>query len=127
MRARRWGRIVNLSSIGAPIGAASVSIGYGAAKAGVEGLTRVYAVQLVLEGVTVNAVAPGLVDTDAQGQGEATVWIRRDLSVQLDRARPHRSLCASVTRFLPAGLDPKGEIRRTGVLGRRTAGRGPLA
>jgi 3-oxoacyl-[acyl-carrier protein] reductase len=40
MRARRWGRVVNLSSIGARVGAGSVSVAYGAAKAGVEGLTR---------------------------------------------------------------------------------------
>jgi 3-oxoacyl-[acyl-carrier protein] reductase len=64
MRARRWGRIVNLSSIGARIGAGSVSVAYAAAKAGIEGLTRGYALRLASEGVTVNAVAPGLVDTD---------------------------------------------------------------
>jgi 3-oxoacyl-[acyl-carrier protein] reductase len=64
MRARRWGRIVNLSSIGARIGAGSVSIAYAAAKAGIEGLTRAYALRLASEGVTVNAVAPGLIDTE---------------------------------------------------------------
>ena len=64
MRERRWGRIVNISSIGARIGAGSVSVAYGAAKAGLEGLTRAYALRLASEGVTVNAVAPGLVDTD---------------------------------------------------------------
>jgi 3-oxoacyl-[acyl-carrier protein] reductase len=64
MRARRWGRIINLSSIGARIGAGSVSVAYGASKAGVEGLTRAYAVRLAQEGVTVNAIAPGLIDTE---------------------------------------------------------------
>jgi 3-oxoacyl-[acyl-carrier protein] reductase len=64
MRTRRWGRIVNVSSIGARIGAGSVSVAYGAAKAGVEGLTRAYALRLAADGVTVNAVAPGLVDTE---------------------------------------------------------------
>jgi 3-oxoacyl-[acyl-carrier protein] reductase len=64
MRARNWGRIVNVSSIGARLGAGSVSVAYGAAKAGVEGLTRAYALRLAPDGVTVNAVAPGLVDTD---------------------------------------------------------------
>lgn len=64
MRKRRWGRIVNISSIGARIGAGSVSVAYGASKAGVEGLTRAYALRLASEGVTANAVAPGLVDTD---------------------------------------------------------------
>ena len=64
MRAHRWGRIVNISSIGARVGAGSVSVAYGAAKAGLEGLTRAYALRLAGEGITVNAVAPGLVDTD---------------------------------------------------------------
>jgi 3-oxoacyl-[acyl-carrier protein] reductase len=64
MRARRWGRIVNVSSIGARVGAGSVSVAYGAAKAGVEGLTRAYALRLAPEGVTVNAVAPGLIETE---------------------------------------------------------------
>jgi 3-oxoacyl-[acyl-carrier protein] reductase len=64
MRARRWGRVVNISSIGARIGSGSISIAYGAAKAGLEGLTRAYALRLASEGVTVNAVAPGLIDTE---------------------------------------------------------------
>jgi 3-oxoacyl-[acyl-carrier protein] reductase len=64
MRARRWGRIVNISSIGARLGAGSVSVAYGASKAGIEGLTRAYALRLAPEGVTVNAVAPGLIDTE---------------------------------------------------------------
>jgi 3-oxoacyl-[acyl-carrier protein] reductase len=64
MRARRWGRIVNVSSIGARIGAGSVSIAYAAAKAGIEGLTRGYALRLASEGISVNAVAPGLIATE---------------------------------------------------------------
>ena len=64
MRARRWGRIVNISSIGARVGAGSASVAYGAAKAGLEGLTRAYALRLAPEGVTVNAIAPGLIDTE---------------------------------------------------------------
>ena len=64
MRARRWGRVINISSIGARIGAGSVSVAYAAAKAGLEGLTRGYALRLAPEGVTVNAIAPGLVDTE---------------------------------------------------------------
>ena len=64
MRAKHWGRIVNISSIGARIGAGSQSVAYGASKAGLEGLTRAYALRLAAEGITVNAIAPGLVDTE---------------------------------------------------------------
>ncbi len=63
MRARRWGRIVNISSIAAR-GAGGVSVAYNASKAGLEGLTRGYAARLAAEGVTVNAIAPGLIDTE---------------------------------------------------------------
>lgn len=63
MRAKRWGRIVNISS-GAARGAGSIGPHYNASKAGVEGLTRGYAARLVKEGITVNAVAPSLIETD---------------------------------------------------------------
>jgi len=63
MRARRWGRIVNISS-GAARGAGGIGVHYNASKAGLEGLTRGYAARLVREGITVNAVAPSLIDTD---------------------------------------------------------------
>lgn len=63
MRARKWGRIVNISS-GAARGGGSIGPHYNASKAGMEGLTRGYAARLVKEGITVNAVAPSLIETD---------------------------------------------------------------
>lgn len=63
MRARTWGRIVNISS-GAARGAGGVGPHYNASKAGMEGMTRGYAARLVKEGITVNAVAPSLIETD---------------------------------------------------------------
>lgn len=63
MRARRWGRIVNISS-GAARGAGAIGVHYNASKAGMEGLTRGYAARLVKDGITVNAVAPSLIETD---------------------------------------------------------------
>ena len=63
MRARRWGRIVNIST-GAARGAGAVGLHYNASKAGLEGLTRGYAARLVKQGITVNAVAPSLIETD---------------------------------------------------------------
>ena len=63
MRSAGWGRIVNISS-GAARGAGAIGPHYNASKAGMEGLTRGYAARLVKEGITVNAVAPSLIETD---------------------------------------------------------------
>jgi 3-oxoacyl-[acyl-carrier protein] reductase len=63
MRTRKWGRIVNISS-GAARGGGAIGVHYNASKAGMEGLTRGYAARLVKEGITVNAVAPSLIETD---------------------------------------------------------------
>ena len=63
MRARKWGRIVNLSSVAAQIGGV-VGPHYAASKAGILGLTRYYASRLAKEGITVNAIAPALIETE---------------------------------------------------------------
>jgi len=63
MRERGWGRIVNISS-GAARGAGVIGAHYNASKAGMEGLTRGYAGRLAQAGITVNAVAPSLIETD---------------------------------------------------------------
>lgn len=63
MRARRWGRIINISSGAAATGGV-VGPYYAASKAGLLGLTHGYASLSVKEGITVNAVAPSLIQTD---------------------------------------------------------------
>ncbi|MBN9090845.1 MAG: 3-oxoacyl-ACP reductase FabG [Reyranella sp.] len=75
MRRRQWGRIVNISS-GAARGAGGVGPHYNASKAGMEGMTRGYAARLVKDGITVNAVAPSLIETDMVKQGLASAASR---------------------------------------------------
>ena len=63
MRAALWGRIVNLSSVAAQTGGV-VGPHYAASKAGILGLTHSYANLLAKDGITVNAVAPALIETE---------------------------------------------------------------
>lgn len=63
MRKRKWGRIINLSSVAAQTGGA-VGANYAASKAGMIGLTHSFAAALVREGITVNAIAPALIETE---------------------------------------------------------------
>jgi acetoacetyl-CoA reductase len=63
MRERKWGRIVNIGSIngqGGQIG----QVNYAAAKSGIHGFTKALAQEGARFGVTVNAIAPGYIDTD---------------------------------------------------------------
>lgn len=62
MLARSWGRIVNLASIGAQHGAA-LMVHYAASKGGIIAMTRSLALEYGSRGITVNAVAPGLIET----------------------------------------------------------------
>jgi NAD(P)-dependent dehydrogenase (short-subunit alcohol dehydrogenase family) len=70
------GAIVNTSSIAGHIGLAQASI-YVATKHAVEGLTKAVAVEFAKQGIRVNAVAPGSIDTDmvARFPSEAQKWL----------------------------------------------------
>jgi 3-oxoacyl-[acyl-carrier protein] reductase len=63
---QRSGRIINISSISGLIGNAGQA-NYAASKAGLIGLTKTLARELASRGITVNAVAPGLIETDMTG------------------------------------------------------------
>ena len=63
MMKARWGRIINLSSVVARMGNAGQS-NYVATKAGIEGFTRALAHEVASRGITVNAVAPGFIESD---------------------------------------------------------------
>ena len=60
---RRWGRIINLASYAGVAGNRG-QVNYSAAKAGLIGATKALAIELASRNITVNAVAPGLIDTE---------------------------------------------------------------
>ena len=63
MRERKWGRIVNIGSINGQAGQYG-QVNYAAAKSGIHGFTKALAQEGAKFGVTVNAIAPGYIDTD---------------------------------------------------------------
>jgi NAD(P)-dependent dehydrogenase (short-subunit alcohol dehydrogenase family) len=68
MKARRFGRIVNFTSIAARRGSSRVGVHYAAAKGGIIGLTKTLALELGPHNVTVNAIAPGFIKTERIAQ-----------------------------------------------------------
>ena len=71
LSARRWGRVVNVTSVTGPVMAMRDEPAYAAAKAGMVGLARSIAVDFGAVGVTANAVAPGWIATGAQTAHES--------------------------------------------------------
>jgi len=69
---RRWGRVVMVSSVTGPFVSDPGSVGYSAAKAGMDGLMRGVAIEVAAAGVTVNSVAPGWIATGSQLPSEAS-------------------------------------------------------
>jgi acetoacetyl-CoA reductase len=63
MRDAKWGRIVNIGSINGQAGQYG-QVNYAAAKSGIHGFTKALAMECAAHGITVNAIAPGYVDTD---------------------------------------------------------------
>ena len=97
MRAR-WGRIVNISSVAAEAGSYGQA-NYTAAKAGLIGLTKALAQELAPNGITVNAVAPGYIETDMTSTLKEEQKARSLEAIRMGRwGRPEE--VAAAVRFL---------------------------
>lgn len=98
MMKQRFGRIINMSSIVGVVGNAGQA-NYAASKAGLIGLTKSLARELAPRGITVNAVAPGFIDTDMTAQLSAAQREASLAHIALGRFGAAREV-ASVVRFL---------------------------
>ena len=81
MRAARWGRIVNISSSTVPLGL-PFFLHYVTSKAAVIGMTRAMARELGGDGITVNSVLPGLIETEIDNPGRTDALRQRVLDMQ---------------------------------------------
>jgi 3-oxoacyl-[acyl-carrier protein] reductase len=113
MAERGWGRIVNLSATAGPVNALPTEAAYAAAKAGVLGLTRALAMEVVADGVTVNAVAPGIIHTGSSTVAE----LKRGLDSPMGRpgspdgGRGDRVPVAAAIGLLHHRADPRHRWR----------------
>ncbi len=88
MMERGWGRVINISSSAAFSGTNIADLAYCASKAGILGMTRSLAKLVAKRGVTVNAIAPGMIDTEFPTRGGRRTpeeWERQLSSVPMGR------------------------------------------
>jgi len=90
---RRFGRIINISSVAGLVGNRG-QVNYAAAKAGLIGATRALAQELASKGVTVNAIAPGLIDTDMIAGAPVEEILKKIPARRLGRPQEVASLAA---------------------------------
>jgi 3-oxoacyl-[acyl-carrier protein] reductase len=98
MLLRRWGRIINVSSPSARLPLTG-QISYAASKAGLEGLTRALSRDLAAKGVLVNAVSPGLIETEMLGSVSESARAEYLKAVPIGRTGRPREV-AAVVAFL---------------------------
>jgi 3-oxoacyl-[acyl-carrier protein] reductase len=98
MLKERWGRIVNISSVVGEAGNAGQA-NYAASKAGLIGLTKALALELASRNITVNAVAPGFIETDMTSQLNDEQKTRTLEGIPLKRMGKAEDIAAAV-KFL---------------------------
>jgi 3-oxoacyl-[acyl-carrier protein] reductase len=98
MMRNRWGRIVNIASVVGQAGSAGQA-NYAASKAGLIGLTKSLAQEMASRGITVNAVAPGYIQTDMTAVLSEEVRAKILAAVPLGRIGKPEDIAAAV-KFL---------------------------
>lgn len=104
MKQRRWGRILNVSSVQAHIGMEERLLPYAVSKAGMHALTRCLALELGDFGITVNTLAPGMVETENMRLRLSDEEIERKLSrFPLHRAATAREVAEAAVSTIRCG------------------------
>ncbi|MDD5679418.1 MAG: SDR family NAD(P)-dependent oxidoreductase [Kiritimatiellae bacterium] len=97
MKARRWGRIVNISSIQGHVPVPRIMMPYGASKAGLNELTRCFAVEAAAYNVTVNTVSPGMIITENVGNNLTTAELEEKIKkIPLQRGADPEEIARTV-------------------------------
>lgn len=92
LRLNRWGRVVMVSSVTGPVMAMRGDVAYAASKAGMVGLARALAIDLAEDGITVNAVAPGWIETSSQLEHEK----REGVATPIGRSATPREVASAI-------------------------------
>jgi 3-oxoacyl-[acyl-carrier protein] reductase len=99
MSERGWGRVVNIAATTGPVNAMPAEAGYAAGKAGLVGLTRALSMEVVADGVTVNAIAPGWIRTGSS----TTTELQYGLNTPVGRPGTPDEVAAAVSFLVSPG------------------------
>lgn len=107
MKEAGFGRVINVASTSGAVSAYPGDAAYHAAKAGMLGLTRAAAIEVADQGVTVNAVAPGWIETPSSTAGEIT----KGMATPVGRPGKPAEVAASIASLaLPASSYTTGQL-----------------
>src|SRR6058998_331385 len=98
---RKYGRIVNVSSVTGPRVRVPGLAAYGAAKAGMEGMMRAVALETAGHGITVNAVEPGWIATASSTEAERVAALHTPWAERAGQPKSPRLSCSSLHQRRP--------------------------
>jgi 3-oxoacyl-[acyl-carrier protein] reductase len=111
MVAQKSGKIINVSSLWGEVGAA-MEVAYSASKAGINGFTKALAKELAPSNIQVNAIAPGLIDTDMNQNLSQEEWDELCAAIPSGRGGEAGEVAAMVWQLVNAPAYFTGQVVR---------------